>query len=217
MPAGPRPNPPSRVARLVYTGHYGGAPWANVMWLFLTGSGEITVADLNALADLCAYAWIQNPGNVLHTSVELENTQVVLYSDGDALEGLSDRIANGTNASDNPLPANVACCFSWHIVPSYRGGHPRTYVPGLVREQQASVNSWESGALDDLRAAASGWHEQLEEAGPVGDGIATVEHGVLSYVRANAWRVPPVFYRIVNSTVDNRIDTQRRRLGRDVA
>jgi len=185
------------------------------MWLFLTGSGEITSADLNELADQCYQHYRDYLLLNQSTLSELQNTQVVLYSDGDAFEGNKNSADTGSEIGGEPLPANVALCISWKIHPVYRGGHPRTYVSGIQSDHLASVNSWEATKLTSWQARASQFHDNLEAIGSIGSGIETVEHGVVSFVRAGAWREPPVFYRILDSTVDSRVDTQRRRLGPD--
>lgn len=215
MPTGPRPAPPTRNCRLVFSGHYGGAPWVNVMWLFLTGSGEITVPDLNALATACRTKYVSRFLPELRTEVELQSTQVFLYSGGDVLEGIDSGIATGGTSTGVASPANVAVCVSWKIAPSYRGGHPRTYLAGIPTSSMASVITLNAGVLASLRSRAHDFHADLEAIGPIGSGITTVEHGVVSFVRAGEWRTPPVFYRITASDVDGRLDSQRRRLGPD--
>lgn len=216
MPSGPRPNPPTRVCKLTYSGHFGGAPWVNVMWLFLTGSGEITTSELNTLADHCSSIYATRLMVWLSIDSELEATQVVLYSSGDSFEGVSNDLHTGGHTGSAFLPANIAACITWGIAPVYRGGHPRTYLAGISQDQIASVNSFSAGFLTALRTAADLFHSDLEAITGVSSGISSVEHGVVSFVRDKAWRTPPVFYRINSSTMDNRIDSQRRRLGADV-
>lgn len=186
------------------------------MWLYLTGSGEITVSELNALA-AAAYAPYKNRlMTALATTCELQKAQVFLYSAGDVLEGTHGEITAGGTTSSYNVPASVSACISWQIAPSYRGGHPRTYLAGIPSSGIASVNSFTSTYLTGLDSRATDFHNELESITGISSGISTVEHGVMSFVRNNDWRTPPVFYRISGHTVDVRIDTQRRRLGRDL-
>lgn len=187
------------------------------MWLYLTGSGEITTANLNALATACKSAYVSRFIPELRTEFELQSTTVTLYQDGDSLQGIDGSIVTGTTSTGSATSASIALCISWHIAPSYRGGHPRTYLCGIPTTALASVVSFSAGPLGSFRGRASSFHTDLEAITGVGSGIATVEHGIVSFVRGGEWRVPPVFYRITGSTVDTRIDTQRRRLGRDTA
>lgn len=215
MPVGTRPDPPTRCCKLSYTGDVDGAPWANIMWLFLTGSGVITHADLLELAAQCGNSYQFYFRGGLTASWELTQTQVVLYETGEEpLEAVDASTYSGA-AAPLPLPANIALCISWHIAPHYRGGHPRTYLAGLPMDATANNTTWAGDVLGGFNEAATLFHESIESLGPIGSGISTVLHGVVSFVRDNEWRAPPVFYRINSGTVDSRIDSQRRRLGRD--
>lgn len=213
MPTGPRPDPPTRCCKLTFSGDLDGYPWANVMWLYFTGSGEITLSALEAVADACSSSYGSRFAGQLAESWELTSTQLVLYSTGDEpLEAQSLLVQAGTN-DIVPAPMNVALCISWHIAPHYRGGHPRNYICGLGGNQIANPTTWESSTLLAFDAAAAAFHGDLESI--TQDGIASTEHGVVSFVRDGDWRTPPVFYRIQQGHVDSRIDSQRRRLGRD--
>jgi hypothetical protein len=191
------------------------AIWNNVMWLFLTGSGEITTPELDDLAAACSEAYADNFLPLLSNLTTLEGTQVVLYSAGDAFEGVAGAGGSGSAGSTNNLPANITACVSWNIAPHYRGGHPRTYIPGLRIANVLDNTSWDPTFVSSLTSAGNSFHADLEAISGISSGISTVEHGVASFVRSGDWRDPPVFYRITSCTVDTRIDTQRRRLGRD--
>lgn len=215
MPSGPRPEPPTRFCKLVYHGSFDDAAWTNVMWLFLTGSGEITTANLNDLADACSAAYSDNLLPLASTHVTLSDTQVVLYAGGgDVIEGVASVGGTGVQTGTY-LPANCAVCLSWQIAPHYRGGHPRTYLCGIPYEFVSGSTSINGSGISDYVSAGNAFHADLEAITGVGSGISTVEHGVASFVRDGAWRTPPVFYRIVGCAVDSRLDSQRRRLGSD--
>ena len=217
MPTGPRPEPPTRFCKLVYQGTWQDAVWANVMWLFLTGSGVITVPELNDLANECSDAYATRFLPHLNNSVVLNSTKVVLYAGGgDVFEGVASVGGTGGDTGSS-MPANVATCITWQIAPHYRGGHPRTYLPGTPFPARNTMTKWTSSWITSITSAANSFHSDLEAISGVSSGITQVEHGVASFVRSNAWRTPPVFYRIASGTVDSRIDTQRRRVGRDTA
>lgn len=215
MPEGPRPTPPTRFCKLVYNLSFGSAPWNNVMWLYLTGSGTITTSDLNDLADACSTAYADNFLPLLRTGIALESTQVVLYDAGDAFEGIAGPGGTASHSGGAYLPASVAACISWQIAPVYRGGHARTYLCGISTDQVNDESSFTGSFISALSSAAGQFHDDLESITGVGSGISTVEHGIVSFVRNKEWRTPPVFYRINAASVDSRVDTQRRRLGAD--
>jgi len=213
MPAGPRPDPPDRSVKLTYVGIFGDTEWVNVMWLYLTGSGVITHGDLITLANACAAAYVSRFLGTLSTSVTLETVEVVLYSaGGDATSAIVNSGSSGSHVG-NVLPANVALAISWKIPPSYRGGHPRTYLSGFTQDRLQTERLWLPSFLTPLVTNANNFHADLEAIPPIGAGISTVEHGVVSFVRDKAWRTPPVFYRISSGSIDGRVDSQRRRLG----
>lgn len=215
MPAPPRPDPPTRFCKLVFNGSLEDAVWANVMWLYLTGSGEITVGDLGDLANACAGPYVDNFAPLQSELVSYETCQVVLYSDGETFDSVQPIGSTGERVGGSVLPANVAACISWKIAPHYRGGHPRTYLPGQLEVDLVTRTTWNATYVDALNSAALAFHLQIEDITDIGSGISTVEHGIASFVRDNEWRTPPVFYRIADAIVDSRVDTQRRRLGRD--
>lgn len=215
MPTGDRPTPPTRFCKLTYELTFASVTFNNVMWLYLTGSGTITVSELNALAAACSSKYANRFLPLMRTGIQLNRTQVVLYDAGDALEGVAGPGGSGSHSSGIFLPANVAACISWQIAPVYRGGHARTYLCGLSSDQLLDEASFSSSFVSSLNSAANAFHADLEAISGISSGISTVEHGIASFVRNKAWRTPPVFYRISAASVDNRVDTQRRRLGRD--
>lgn len=216
MPTGPRPDPPNRSCKLVFYGTFGSASWANVMWLYLTGSGEIVHDDLLDLAGGASTAYSDNFMPLLSSASTLKACQTVLYFDGDVFDAIVPVSVPGSAVLTQNFPANVSLCISWKIASHYRGGHPRTYLCGHGTPQQASTTQWTTTYADAAVSAATGFHNDLEGLGPIGSGITTVEHGIISFQSAGSWRSPPIFRRINDAVVDQRMDTQRRRLGRDV-
>lgn len=186
------------------------------MWLFLTGSGEITNADLQSLADGSSDAYAGNLMPLVNPQSTLLATQVILWFDGDVFDAFSPSVVDGTFTVASDWPASTSACISWKIPSHYRGGHPRTYLCGLGNEHGAPDGQSLSSAFQSAAtAAAQSFHDELEGLGPIGGGITTVEHGIVSFVDNNAWRTPPIFRRITQAVVDSRVDSQRRRLGPD--
>lgn len=195
------------------SGTYGNTTWANIPWFYATGSGEVTHADLFDFAQYAISAWsgLVQP---MHENVTLERCDATLY---ESTEG--DIIATATGAypgttETGAQAANVAACVSWLLAHSYRGGHPRSYLPGVIEANLADFSSFTGEFTDELNGHAADVHASLEGY-PGGGGIETIEHGVVSFQTAGDWRTPPIFKRIVGSAVDTRVDTQRRRLGPD--
>lgn len=183
-------------------------------WVYLTGSGEITHDDLTTLCQQITQQWGTKMIPPLSSAVFLTSAQIVLYFDGEEFDAIVPANYGGTDDGDQ-LPANIAACVSWHLGVHYRGGHARTYLPGIVGGMLQDVTTFTPDAIAAFATAAVQCHDNIEAIGGIGDGIETVEHGIVSFVHNKEWRVPPVFRRINTAAVDSRVDTQRRRLGRD--
>jgi hypothetical protein len=186
------------------------------MWGFATGSGEITLGVLHSLANALFGAYSSAFEPLLSIDWTLNQVQVVLWNSPDELIAFSDTVFAQGDVSGANLPANVAACITWPIPQHYKGGHPRSYICGLPVSALGTVTQFDGDFQSALANAAQDFHTAFEAAGPF-SGIASVEHGVVSFVAGGAWRAPPVFRRILSgASVDARIDSQRRRLGRDV-
>lgn len=217
MPEGARPDPPNRSVKLTFTGYVGPQTWSNVMWLFLTGSGEIDHSTLIELANDCYGVYSEEFCPVMSNGGGLDRAQVVLWFDGEEFSAFSTAVSVPGSIGGTCLPANVAMCISWPLAQHYRGGHPRTYLAAMPTSYLANTSHWLGDAHSEVQDAARAFHTSIEGLGPY-DGIATVQHGIVSFVLDKEWRDPPVFRRIQeDATVDGRIDTQRRRLGRDIS
>jgi hypothetical protein len=214
VPSGPRPDPPTRSVRLAYAGTYGTAPWANILWCRATGTGEISQDTLNDFVDAAADAFSDNMLANLSTLLTLTSISAILYSsDDENLHGTASASLGGS-VSGNPMPAQVSIGITWSIAVSYRGGHPRTYLCGVPYAAMDGLTTISSSVAGAIASDAAAWHTDLEAFS--GTNWTATEHGVMSFVRDDAWRTPPVFYRITGARVDARLDTQRRRLGRDL-
>lgn len=187
------------------------------MWLFIPGSGEVLTADLLSLAGDAGDAYASVFASHLSNAWGLDSVEVVFQvGAGDAISATSEVSHVGSITSD-VMPANVALCISWTIAASYRGGHARTYLCGIPSTDAATVSTWNTSYAGVIAAGANTLHTDLEAL--TYGSIPSVEHGIVSFVHAGAWRSPPIFRRIVaeGAHVDLRIDTQRRRLGKDVS
>jgi hypothetical protein len=186
------------------------------MWLHLNGSGTIAHADLVTLANECFNAYITSFPGLLSLEWQLTTAILNLWDGPDVAQAISTTAAVPGGKNQDSLPANVACCISWPTSIHYRGGHPRTYLCGIAMADIQSMTRWSDELVHDIGQQADTFHQRLEGIAPV-TGVTSVEHGFMSFVEDGEWRRPPVFRRIQQGAkVDKRIDTMRRRLGRDV-
>jgi hypothetical protein len=123
--------------------------------------------------------------------------------------------------SQAPAAPQVAAVISWDIDQRYKGGHPRTYLPGIDQAAFAAEgsNTWGTAFITALKAAALTFLTQLV-ANLLAAGFASAEPIIISRFSKGP-RPSAVPFAITNSsanpvTVNERIDTQRRRLGKEI-
>jgi hypothetical protein len=122
-----------------------------------------------------------------------------------ALPGLSGNVG---------LPPQAAVVWSWVVEGTWRGGKPRTYIPGLdVTTTTTSGGSQLSvGVANALRTSAENFRTAVDAAS-VSSHVGSL--GMPSYYHAHAVRPTPLFYGYVGVRVHERLDSQRRRNGRE--
>ena len=116
-------------------------------------------------------------------------------------------------------PASAAAVVSWLIARRYRGGHPRTYLGGLIASQIAEPNTLAEPFRTNFQTAARNFVNNVALINvPGGQGFNLVN---LSYYDKNVTPAPPHLRpvpftdQITGANVHSRLDSQRRRLGRE--
>jgi hypothetical protein len=119
----------------------------------------------------------------------------------------------GTPGPASPTtPLSLACCITWKIPRHYRGGHPRTYIGPIASSFMETGNSWTSAFMVTMNTAAQAFLTAVNTI--PGDG-QTCELVSVHRVVEGVTIPTPIVVPIEGRAVDSRIDTQRRRLGRD--
>ena len=192
---------------------------ANNILHLLTGSSFVTSdpASLQNLAD-SVFTKLTTGGSAIPN----------LFTSATALQSVTAKDLGGTSAqatsSGAPVagvvsgtchPPQVAVCASWQIAESYRGGKPRTYVP--CPPINASIPAG-SASLDPVFAAQaeSTWAAFLAAINSMtltGGGSFTL--GTISYHTGHAVRPTPLFRAFIDVDVHERLDSQRRRSGKE--
>ena len=217
MPEGNRPNPPAHIGRFAVNGVFGDTPFTNVFWVRNGGASTPSPGDFDAFTHYVGSQWADRMTDLQSNQVGYASTEGLYYGPSGADLGSSQPIPQAGVMSGAVLPASVACVVSWRVAPHYKGGHPRSYLGGLTSEVLASVNTFTGSFTGSLAAAANNFLNDIN-AHAVGN-FSDAHLGTVSFVLRKAWRTPPVFRDYVpgSATVDARIDSQRRRLGRDIA
>jgi hypothetical protein len=176
------------------------------------GSGTgWTSTELNALAAAVRSAWVSNVLPLQTSTLFLNDVTAIDLASETGPSG----IAAGSNAGSKVTaaqPLNCAVCWSWSIARRYRGGHPRTYIAGLVSDQVSNATTITTAAQTAHAAAAAAIRTAVNA---VTTSAGTAKLATVHYYRNKAILETPLVSQISGVSVDTRIDSQRRRLGRD--
>jgi hypothetical protein len=189
-----------------------GEPIVSVLWLGLTASSR-SQADLNNILASIDAAW--------KTAAQPWMSNVSGYTNTDGIwitPGGGEIVGSNTNTwvgsiTSAPVQDRGACWLvNWHLNAYYRGGHPRTYLPGITAAEVtngSAVNSTDAASLAANMLTFMTAVNALSHGG-----ISAVTLGTVSFQHANAWRTPPIFRGYTGVSVSTMLATQRRRIGR---
>jgi hypothetical protein len=210
MPVGTRPNPPADTVRVALSGTVWGHKWANVFWLRLTTSGAVTVTDLQTIANAVAAAYNTNILTFCGNQTVLSEVSLLYYdASGPALAYVA--APNDVGGQPSTFPdASGSYLVQWVISAAYRGGHPRSYFPGPNNGDIQTGGQLISSAHAALATHANDLHTAVNAI--TSTNVTTVEMGTVSFVRAAAWRTPPVFYPYTSAIANGSIGTIKRRI-----
>jgi hypothetical protein len=156
------PAAPEGVVRVEVVGDVVGTLWANVFHLNTEVSGPPTEADVGTLIQAFYNAYLANLLPHFNNGW-LANYASGSYSNGDGtfVEG---SYANAVAGEDSGvyLDAGASLLISWRVSASWRGGHPRTYLPGITQDRLQTATAFSTatiteyqGAVDDFLAAVN--------------------------------------------------------------
>lgn len=191
---------------------------ANIMYALMGTGWTPTVPNLIDVATNLYTAWNASATAFWGSISNLwQMNSIVAYDTGGTTEnsGQYGFIKPGTGTGTNPLPPSVALVISWTIPAHYRGGHPRTYIPGMLENglTTAGGNAWTSGLRNAVAAFGGAFLNSFLTS--TAAGIAE-QLGTISFRRNNAPLATPVFYPFTGGVVHGRIDSQRRRTGKEL-
>lgn len=179
------------------------APVTSIVQLQTFGSGVVTAYSPSQ----ASVGIIVAPGWTLASVTVLDNSG--------ATENSVTTVANQAgSASGTAYPPNCAQVVSWSIPAHYRGGHPRMYIPGVptsattVTGGNQLTTAWRTG----LSTFASNFLHAFTTAFVAG---ITQQIGTISYKRNGEPLATPNFYPFSGGTIHGRLDSQRRRLGKE--
>lgn len=189
----------------------------NVYHVALAAAGPYDNAELSAWAqelytDFAGDVLVGTHISADYTLIKATARDISVPNGGD---GLYEPSSGAPGHGGSSAPANVACCVSWHEFISYRGGHPRTYLAGIPQSIIASPQllspAGASGLQTDMNAFLSSVNAGVPP-GATNSGQLVVVHYSLNKVV----QTPPLVRPILSATVNTRLDSQRRRLGKQI-
>lgn len=195
-----------------------GTPWNNKIHVSYTG-GAPTSSDLFALNTGLQAAWVANFAPLCQAAVTLNSIISLDLTNRTSATATSTFTtpSAGTRAG-TAMPSQVACVISWHVNFRYRGGHCRTYLPAGVLADVTSGHLWTSAFILAANNAATGFLGDVADITSTSHDFALI---MLSYYfkppggTAGTLRTVPEAFPVESGHVRSRVDTQRRRLGKE--
>jgi hypothetical protein len=118
----------------------------------------------------------------------------------------------GTHTQTQVPALSAACVVSWKVGLRFRGGHCRTYFPVANHTDITLGNTLNSTYTNLLQTSAAGF---LTDVNGITSGTLVYALAMLSYFQHRALRPTPQPYLITGASVHQRLDTIRRRLGKE--
>ena len=202
---------PDNTVRIAITGQISGVPWANIFSALLTVSGTPSQADFDGWTTAFAAAYKARFAANLPNNCTFQQARAVMFTPGGgeivSVEPITGGGTSGTNAANN-CSAGV---ISWYASVYWRGGKPRTYLPGIPTTGTTGGNVLTATYQTALQTAATNLRSDINAL--TSGAITGTQFGFVSFMSGNVARVPPVFYAINTAKVHLRLGTIRRRLG----
>jgi hypothetical protein len=183
---------------------------ANVYWLKVSPSPAVPAA-LGLLAQNMSNFWANNFLPTQHPTVSLTGCEVLYYGPSGEYSGSFARSSPGT-ATGSALPNDNALVISWEIARTYRGGHPRSYIAGQVSPALETTIEWTPAHITAMLAAAEAFMASVN-AMTTAD-FSSVQLGTMSRSSGGVPRPTTLFEPYTAATIQPRVCSQRRRLGR---
>ena len=203
--------PVPSVMRFAVSGTNQGQKWVNIFHSKYSNV-PADAATVNAICQAVHTAYV-NAFTTLWSS-----STILITVDGQDLA--SRTAATGTFSLTHPgvqttipMALQVALCISWSISDRYRGGHPRTYLPGIDGTFVTGGRLLTTAGHTAYLNAAAGF---LTNMNAMTAGGSSWQMVCVRYFSQHQLLANPLVRTITGQSVHGRIDTQRRRLGKEV-
>lgn len=197
--------------RVGFSGTLNNTPWMVTMHLSYSGP-SLDTTGLNSLCATLAQIWdgafrtIQLQSTVLRT-VEAWDLTSAAGAYGSTNVNLPGTIAGGGMANQSAL------CISWKVNYRWRGGHPRSYLPPPSSAETTGGKNWSAAYQASAQTQARLFRDNVNATIQGSTGIELV---AIRYQSKDEPTKMPLVLPIADALVHSRIDSQRRRLGKEV-
>ena len=182
---------------------------ANILHWGFTGADTLTL--LTNLGIAIGDKWVADMLPVQSNSYTFDGIEMVDLS-SDTAPSTEIIVSEPGGLSGAPLPASAAMVIGHDISRRYRGGHPRTYLGGMVQSYLENNTDWVEGDYTGIAADFADFISDVITAAP--SGLGTVSAVNVSYYTDHALRAVPVVDPINSYIGHPRVCSQRRRLGK---
>lgn len=170
---------------------------------------------MNSLALALRNAWNTNLAGLFSTAVTMTQTSLTDLTSNTGLQAVNTTSAAGSFVSTTQMPANVALVISLKIGRRYRGGHPRMYLTGQCQVNTVNNQNWTGTWLTTVGTQTAAWLTAVNALTYAS--MPTITLVNLSYYTGGVLRGTPAWDNITSIATHTRVDTQRRRLGKEIA
>jgi hypothetical protein len=191
---------------------------ANILHLTYGTTSSPGIPNLINVANGAATWWTSHFKPSVATKWRLTKASA-LWLDGSGQQGDSTFAAVPGAATGVTLPPQSSVAISWLGAPAVRGGRPRTYLPGIPQSAASTGASFVNTAYaNTLKAAAVA---AIADMTPFVIGADNAALCTVSYFNKTLNPTPPhlrptpVVYLYVGAKVHTRLDSQRRRSGKE--
>jgi len=181
------------------------------MWLFITGAP--TSPDLVELATDLFGIWRDTFLVHQHADATLVEVECRYFTGSGEILGSAFGSQAGLVGGD-ATPNNTAQLISWQISASYRGGKPRSYIPGVPQSALGSWSTLTDSQVGALTTDAGSFIGLVDDLTPTD--IDSVSVGCMHFFSGGAALDPPTFDPFLSGSAQKRLCTQRRRLGAEI-
>lgn len=184
--------------------------WAVILWLKLVASSR-SGADLSTLLGAIRSAWSTNMAPLYPSSCSVTEMKAVWIIPGGGEIVISNTSAVPGTKVGTPMSTLASCAvLNWRIDQYYRGGKPRTYMPGLVNTDTTDNVHLTTAALGTAQTQAAAFLNAVNAL--TAGAITSCSLGTVSFQQKKQWRDAPVFYPYKGVTCRSVMGIQRRRL-----